>query len=444
MNKKSPVEFTTLSDFIGWANELPRLDYGKYLFRGVPNAEYGIQASAYRRPKKDARSFEKFLQINKDLIAEAKLRGHGEKDGRKLRDLEILAELQHHGAATCLIDFTYNAQIALYFACQKDLKWERNSKDSGEAPDGKVYVVHNDPDRFQKIVPDLLEKRIDDFFQGSQLYHWEPGYHINRVIAQQSVFLFGASEFDEDAVCVIKEKNKQNILLELERVSGITQAMLFPDFDGFARLYSEDVLYTELSALDYEEYAFEAYYSDQYEEAIKNYDMAIKLSPQNASLYQWRGRVKNSMKQYKDAIVDFDKAIEIDSKKSQAFYFRGLAKYRLKRHRESITDFDKAIEINLNSPTTYYTLRAHANYQIAQYKEAIADYSETIIRDPNSPYNYYRRALSKKEIESLKSAQDDLQMALLLAEKADNSELSTAVNKTLSEIQSSIEDDIPF
>ena len=179
MTTKKPVEITSLSTFIEWVNQLPQLDYGKYLFRGVPNAEYGIQASAYRRPKKDARSFEKFLQINKDLIAEARLRGHGEKDGRKLGDLEILAEFQHYGAATCLIDFTYNAQVALYFACQKDFKWERNSKDSGKAPDGKVYVVHNDPDKFQKIAPDLLEKRFDEFFQESQLYHWEPGYHNN-------------------------------------------------------------------------------------------------------------------------------------------------------------------------------------------------------------------------------------------------------------------------
>ena len=203
MTKKKLFEVTSLGTFIEWVNQLPQLDYGKYLFRGVPNAEYRIQASAYRRPKKDARSFEKFLQINKDLIAEARLRGHGEKDGRKLGDLEILAELQHHGAATCLIDFTYNAQIALYFACQKDSKWERNSKNTEEAPDGKVYVVHNDPDRIQKIAPDSLEKQIDKLFQESQLYHWEPGYHNNRVIAQRSIFLFGYSEFDEDGGCVL-------------------------------------------------------------------------------------------------------------------------------------------------------------------------------------------------------------------------------------------------
>ena len=443
MTSKKQTEITSLSEFIEWINQLPQLDYGKYLFRGVPNAEYGIQASAYRRPKEDARSFEKFLQINKDLISEARLRGHGEKDGRKLGDLEILAEFQHHGAATCLIDFTYNAQIALYFACRKDFKWERNSEDSGEAPDGKVYVVRNDPDKFQKIAPDLLEKRIDVFFQESQLYHWEPGYHNNRVIAQQSIFLFGLHEFDEDDVYVIEENSKENILFELERVSGITQAMLFPDFDGLARLYSEDVLYAELSTSDYEEYAFEAYYSDRYEEAIKNYDMAIKLAPQNSSLYQWRGRVKSAMKLYVDAVVDFDKAIEIDSKKSHAFYLRGLAKYNLQRYRESVTDFDKFIEMNPNDKRVY-TFRARAKHKLGQYKEAITDYDEVISRNPSNRHNYYNRALAKKGMESLGSARDDLNMALMLAEKANDSVLVPKINQALSEIQDSSEDDIPF
>lgn len=437
------AKITSLSEFIEWINQLRQLDNEKYVFRGVPNAEYGIQASAYRRPKEEVRSFEKFLQINEGLIAEARLRGHGEKDGRKLGDLEILAELQHHGAATCLIDFTYNAQIALYFACQKDVKWERDSKDSGDAPDGKVFAVHNDPNRIQKIEPDSLEKGIDEFLQESQLYHWEPGYHNNRVIAQQSIFLFGHSEIEEDVACIIKEKSKQNILRELERVSGITQAILFPDFDGFARLYSEDIPFTELIASDYGKYAFAMYLSGQHEDAIKNYDMAIKRSPQNSSFYRWRGSVKSEIKQYNDAVVDFDKAIELGCNDPYVFYRRGLAKYHLKRYGESIIDFNKHIEMNPNDIMAY-TFRAWANHHLKQYNEAINDHSEVINRDPSNRQNYYMRALAKKEIDSLASAEKDLQMALILAEKADDLELSRKISQTLSEFQITTEDDIPF
>ena len=113
------IQITTLNGFMEWVQQF---DSGSYLFRGVPNAAYRIEASAFRRPKETDRDFEKFLQINRVLISDARLQGYDEKDGRKLKDLEILAEFQHFGAATCLMDFTYNALVALWFACQPDSK----------------------------------------------------------------------------------------------------------------------------------------------------------------------------------------------------------------------------------------------------------------------------------------------------------------------------------
>ena len=123
---------------------------GEYLFRGISNENYEIEASAYRRLQTEAdRDFEKFFQINKELIKDARLRGHAQKSGRDLKDLEILAELQHFRAATCMIDFTYSAQIALWFAC---------GQDSENPSNGKVIAVRNKPPRFKEITPDLLEE----------------------------------------------------------------------------------------------------------------------------------------------------------------------------------------------------------------------------------------------------------------------------------------------
>ena len=152
-------QITTLNEFMEWAQKLNR---GEYVFRGVPNQTYGIQASAYRRPREDDRDFEKFLRINKSLIAEARLRGHDYRNGRQLSDLEILAEFQHFRAATCLIDFTYNAQVALWFACQPDSK---TPQDSENPPNGKVFAMHNKPPRFREITPESLTQKIDYFFQ---------------------------------------------------------------------------------------------------------------------------------------------------------------------------------------------------------------------------------------------------------------------------------------
>ena len=66
------------------------------------------------------------------MISAARLEGHDLKNGQRLFDLELLAELQHYGAATCLRDFTYSAQVALWMACQQRSKWDVN---------GKVFAV---------------------------------------------------------------------------------------------------------------------------------------------------------------------------------------------------------------------------------------------------------------------------------------------------------------
>ena len=46
----------------------------------------------------------------------------------------------------------------------------------------------------------------------------------------------------------------------------------------------------------------------QYNEAIKDYNQAIELNPQNAEAYSNRGNVKARLKQYTAAIKDYKKA----------------------------------------------------------------------------------------------------------------------------------------
>lgn len=268
-----PTRIKTLAEFMKWAK---RFNPGEYVFRGVPNEIYGIQASAYRRLKnEDDRNFERFLEINKDLIDETILRGYDERNGRQLSHLEMLAELQHHGAATCLIDFSYSAQIALWFACGQDSK---TSQDSDNSPNGKVFAVYNQLPDFKEVKSDILKNDIDYFLEDegiSPLYYWQPRQQNNRIIAQQSIFLFGYPEFEANAECVILVDSKEDILTELKQVSGITEAMLFPDFEKFAFLRREGEPYTVRSAHEYMELAREQLNREQLN--IDEYDKVMTI-----------------------------------------------------------------------------------------------------------------------------------------------------------------------
>lgn len=272
------------------------------------------------------------------MVDEAKLRGYHERDGRQFEDLEILADLQHHGAATCLIDFSYSAQVALWFACESDSKTSQDcdcetSQDSENPLNGKVFAVyHRSSDDFEEIDSNDLEKKIDDFLQddeNSQLYHWQPRQQNNRIIAQQSIFLFGRYEFDPYDECVIEGSSKREILIELEQVSGITEAMLFPDFDGFARLRGVSVPYTQLSAYEYTDLAKEQFGIANYNETIDYCNRAIDQDPNYAEAYCQRGRAKQQQNQHTSAISDFDASINLDFHYVEAYYYRAESKFHL-------------------------------------------------------------------------------------------------------------------
>ena len=273
MAEKESRRVKTLSSFIKWAAQF---NDGQYLFRGVSKDSYKIEASAYRRlPEAERNNPDRLLRINQELIEKARLLGHDQKNGQRLSDLELLAELQHFGAATCLIDFTRNALVALWMACQQSTTGEAN---------GKVFVVRNDESaRLETITPKLVtEEDIDYFFTEDEhkrypLYQWQPKYQNNRIIAQQSVFVFGGAQVEIEAECVILKSGKGDMLTSLDKVSGITEGSIYPDFDGFARLHAQNKPDVGLDPQGYLQRGVEAHLEGRLDEAIDHYDEVISL-----------------------------------------------------------------------------------------------------------------------------------------------------------------------
>ena len=401
-------EISTLIEFIEWTKQFKD---GQYLFRGVSNEEYEIEASAYRRLDKKDRIPANLLKINEQIIEDAHLQGHGQKDGDQLSDLELLAELQHYGAATCLIDFTYSAQVALWMACQRGSKGPAN---------GKVFAVNiSDPDRFQKVIPLLLEKDIDCFFELDKrkrypLYQWQPKPQNNRIIAQQSVFLFGGDQIKAEAECVILKGSKREIQISLEKTAGITEAMLFPDFGGFVSVRAQNKPYIEFDALGYLQRGIEAHKERQLDEAIKHYTNAISLQPDNHMLvrtYNNRGNAYEGKGEHNLAFEDYSMAIEINPDDADAYFYRGFT-YELKRNfGEAIRDYDKAIELNPDHVDAYIYRAGVAN---RDSKLVIKDYSEAIELNPHHSFAYINRAQVYRKKGEIDPAIEDLNKAIEL------------------------------
>ena len=387
------MNIESLGEFIEWAS---RFNDGQYLFRGVSKDCYKIEASAYRRLKTN-KTAARLLKVNQELIEKAKGRGHDQKNGQQLTDLELLAELQHFGAATCLIDFSHNALVALWFACQQSSK--------GKQKNGKVFAVNCDNlARFKTVTPDLLEKKIDHFFNLDEhgrylLYQWEPKFQNNRIIAQHSVFVFGDAQIEAEAECVILQSSKQEILKSLDQLSDITEASMYPDFDGFARLHAHDKPYTEPDYRDLPQRSIEAYQRgvvygrrDDHEHAIEAFSEAIELNPNHANAYYNRGVAYGQRDDYERAIADYTKAIELNPNHAYVYYNRGVAYGQRDDYERAIADYTKAIELNSNDAHAYYN-RGVAYGQRDDYERTIADYTKAIELNSNYAAAYYNRAL---------------------------------------------------
>ena len=306
----------SIEEFTAWTK---KLEGRLLLYRGLADSDWEVESSAYRRIKESQGAspppivFQNYIA---QLLESAGLEGFRERRDRSLSDLELIAELQHYGAATCLIDFTTNALIALWFAC------EEKSDKAGKV----VAMATDDPEKFSEIgYGDLKNKKIKEFLNTNKLWKWSPSSLNNRIVAQQSIFVFGEGNIGESYYekIQIDTGSKQSIKEALEKLYGIKEQQLFNDFAGFALCNAHDKPYEEFTEEDFFDFGLTFHQQGEYKKAIDYYDKIIKYDPKDTSVYYNRGNAKYNLKDLEGAISDYDKAIEYNPKFASAYYNRG-------------------------------------------------------------------------------------------------------------------------
>lgn len=325
---------------------------GIYAYRGQANANWEVESAAYRRLKKGKSEHEVrainqqyFIDYHRQEILEpARMNGYGVKNGQKLSDLELLAELQHNGAATCLIDFTRDFFVALWFACQ-------SCKDEGgNEQDGKVFILNiNDPGIFHSIEQkdmdheDGIEAIIN--FQTRQretdsagmasleqasYWHWSPHGMNRRILRQNSLFVFGKPSIDDSIMKAmpIPRADKKAILRELGLL-GTTKESLFKDMPGFANLHGHAEPVVLSSPQDNFLAGNAAIQEGEFDKAVELYNKVIKSNPDHAEAYYNRAEAQFKSGNYKEALKDLNKSIHRDPENAALYYSRGVTKHRL-------------------------------------------------------------------------------------------------------------------
>lgn len=148
--------------------------------------------------------------------------------------------------------------------------------------------------------------------------------------------------------------------------------------------------------------------------AIKDYDTTIRIAPDFADAYIYRGEARQKLGDLEGAIEDYNTAIRLGDDYAYVYVNRGTAKANLGNEAAAIKDYDKAIFLD-SAYTDALLKRANAKYSLEDYKGAIKDYDAVIRSKPNDTVLaliYVKRGRAMSELGDNEGAIEDCNMTI--------------------------------
>ena len=148
----------------------------------------------------------------------------------------------------------------------------------------------------------------------------------------------------------------------------------------------------------------------EYDNAVKAFTEAIKISKKYSPGYSGRGMAYMYLKKYEKAIKDFGTAIKRSRKTALNYKLRGEAYSALKNYNKAVQDFDRAIKIEPEMLEAYFA-RGDAFRNLDKYSEAIADYTKVIELDNKFIQAYNNRAVAYNKLKDSENMCLDIKKA---------------------------------
>jgi clan AA aspartic protease (TIGR02281 family) len=125
-----------------------------------------------------------------------------------------------------------------------------------------------------------------------------------------------------------------------------------------------------------------AFKENDYERALKHFDIAIEDNPKEPISYYYRSIIYNSYEQYSYALRDITSSIKLISNKekellSGAYQLRATIYFSIENNEKCFEDFNSAIKLTPKDPQIYLD-RAQYYFEIDQFKNAEADYKQAL------------------------------------------------------------------
>ncbi len=384
------------------------------VYRGQSNSEWSLESSATRHlsVSPDTRFANDLVSYHKDILVKARRGVFDVQYDGELPDLQLLAELQHFGEPTGLLDFTWNPLVAMWFASLD------NSKD------GKLFAINtNNPGNVYRIFGDGEKQDISKILfypfstETPPVSIWEPSLRSaarNRILVQSSVFVIGPPEFTKYGGIVseitIEKEDKKELLSELSRLYINGQSLRT---DIVSRRITEHSAKNDY--IDNSKFIRGITFLQQreFDSAGYIFDSLIESDSDKAEYYLYRGIVNVYLKNYKKTAEDLDRYILlVDSNINHSAYnFRSIANHELGHFDLAIEDCDNAIKMQPDNVMAYFN-RGVSMAWLSQYKKMLSDNDKVIRLAPYFFEPYYNRAVANYKLGRCDDAIEDLEKVI--------------------------------
>jgi hypothetical protein len=242
---RRPYRILRVQSWEAFLGHITKPPYSNWAFRGERDERWPLYSSISRYLMSFGVAREAWPEQERRIIRIFKRKAHVflENPPAADDDFQWLALMQHHGAPTRLLDFTWSPYVAAFFALERavadSVVWALNPArvESGRAPKPK------------RLDPRIAGNFARYYLGGQRHFIWmgEPHTMNRRLIAQSGTFALPGI-LDTPIEEILEDRDPENVMTkfvishavrevamrELYRMN-ITFATLFPDLDGLAR-----------------------------------------------------------------------------------------------------------------------------------------------------------------------------------------------------------------
>ncbi len=150
-------------------------------------------------------------------------------------------------------------------------------------------------------------------------------------------------------------------------------------------------------------------------EALDSFSNYISLHPQDTSAYSYilRGKVKYELGDFNGAITDYDMAVKLKPFEEKYNYYRFVAFYEAKQLKQALACVNNLIKVNPDF-YGYYFYKGNVFHEMQYYDSAVFMYNVSIIKNYQNADGYFYRAQSYEKLGKLDRALEDYNTAIVM------------------------------